>query len=235
MSKYDNYLSKHLHLQSNSDVRSKTEWISENYSKYLPLEKGSKILDIGPGNGDLIKYLSIDSGFLHVNAIDISKEVVDHCNGVVNNSTTLVECAQNFLEKKINNYDIIFMLQVLEHIPKDSTISLLSAIRNSLREGGVAIIEVPNIANNTIGVELFYSDFTHQVAYTDLSLKYVLNSAGFSKIEIFELKVPLVSLGRYFQYFLQNVIGLFNNLLKKVFNPSRKYYGSPVIYAVVTK
>jgi 2-polyprenyl-3-methyl-5-hydroxy-6-metoxy-1,4-benzoquinol methylase len=79
---------------------------------------------------------------------------------MVNNSTILVDCTQSFLGDKIDNYDIIFMLQVLEHIPKESVIGLLSAVRKSLREGVVAIIEVPNIANNTIGVELFYSDFT---------------------------------------------------------------------------
>jgi cyclopropane fatty-acyl-phospholipid synthase-like methyltransferase len=67
MSVYDTYFSKHLHAQSNTNASSKVKWISKNYSKYLPLDKGGKILDIGPGNGDLIKYLAIDKGHLHVN------------------------------------------------------------------------------------------------------------------------------------------------------------------------
>jgi len=74
------------------------------------------------------------------------------------------------------------MSHVLEHIPKDQTISTLSAIRSMLSDVGHFIVMVPN-AQSATGVYWRYEDFTHHLLFTAGSLRYALLSAGFEKIE----------------------------------------------------
>lgn len=236
MSIYHSYLTNHLSNQINANSRvNKKNWIVCNYKKFIPNNKDANILDIGPGYGELVELFGVDEGYVNICAIDISNEVVGHCNNIIPNSTMLVENTENFLFSKPNKFDVIFMLQVLEHIPKDAVANLLLAIRESLSPNGVAIIEVPNISNNIVGVDLFFSDFTHQVAYTETTLKYVLNAANFSSVEVYELKVPIVSFARLMQYVLQKILSYFMIALKMIYYPSRRHYVSPVIYAVVSK
>jgi 2-polyprenyl-3-methyl-5-hydroxy-6-metoxy-1,4-benzoquinol methylase len=236
MNDYQSYLTKHLLNQINSDSRcNKKKWIFHNYKQYIPDNKSTNILDIGPGFGELLELFVVDEGYVKTSAIDISKEVVNYCNSIVPNSCFYVENTEEYLRSMPNKYDVILMLQVLEHIPRDSVINLLDAVRESLNPQGIAIIEVPNISNSIIGADLFYSDFTHQVAYTDTSLKYVLKSANFSSVDVYELKVPLVTLMRLIQSCLQTIISYLMIALKKLYYPSRKHYVSPVIYAVARK
>lgn len=130
---------------------------------------------------------------------------------------------------------MIFLLQVLEHIPKTDVVDFLKALRNSLCEDGGIIIEVPNISNNIVGVNFFFSDFTHEVAYTDMSLRYVLNMAGFTEINIYNLKVPIISFKRLIQAFLQKIFGVLLLIINKIYLPSQKQCLSPTIFAVVKK
>jgi hypothetical protein len=127
------------------------------------------------------------------------------------------------------------MLQLLEHIPKKNVNQFLIAVNNALSDNGKVIIEVPNAANFIIGINNYFSDFTHEVAYTDVSLRYILQINNFSEIELFELKVPIVSIGRIIQAGLIKLSNLILIILNKIYLPSRKQILSPIIYAIAKK
>jgi SAM-dependent methyltransferase len=231
--KYDNYLTNHLSQISNQNSR--VQWLSCNYKSYLPASLNTKILEIGPGYGELIDSLINKLGYKNTKAIDLSQEVVDFCNAVAPNSTTKVSDTSDFLSKYKNCFGMIFMLEVLEHVPKSETINLLSQIYNALEPGGVLIVEVPNMANPITGLIFRYADFTHEVGFTDLSLTHVLQRSGFSKISIYPVRVPIVSLPRFFQSLLQGVINQFLNLIKRVYMPPLKQISAHTIFAVAIK
>lgn len=236
MNNYENYLSNHLKAMTDSKTReNKKQWISYNYTKFLPDDKNSKILEIGPGFGELLEFLIIDKNYNNVKAVDLSQEVADFCNAIKPGCTDKVDDTIRYLKNKPSKFNMIFLFQVLEHIPKKDVVDFLSALRSSLCEDGKIIIEVPNIANNVVGVYSFFSDFTHEVAYTELSLNYVLNVATFSDIKIYELKVPLISVRRIIQACLQKAVAVALLIINKIYLPSQKHCLSPTIFAVVKK
>lgn len=236
MNSYENYLSNHLRVMTDSKTReNKKHWISYNYTKFLPNDKSAKILEIGPGFGELLEFLIIDNKYNNVRAVDLSQEVTDFCNAIKPGCAVKVDDTISYLKNNPSKFNMIFLFQVLEHIPKKDVIDFLSALRSSLCEDGEVIIEVPNIANNIVGAYSFFSDFTHEVAYTELSLNYVLNVAKFSDIKIYELKVPLISVGRIMQACLQKAVAVALLIINKIYLPSQKHCLSPTIFAVIKK
>jgi 2-polyprenyl-3-methyl-5-hydroxy-6-metoxy-1,4-benzoquinol methylase len=233
---YENYLSNHLAQVSNQRSKSnRKQWLKFNYTSYLPKNLDSKILEIGPGYGELLDYLVNDLGYKNTKAIDLSQEVVDFCNQFIPDSTIKVDDSDEFLNNHKNHFETVFMFHVLEHVPKTETINLLSKIYNSLEKSGILIIEVPNMANPVTGINLRYTDFTHEVGFTDVSLRYVLQRAGFTNISIHPTKVPIISLPRLLQVILQGISNQLFNFIRRIYMPGQAQIMSQYIYAVVIK
>lgn len=148
---------------------------------YLPNKKDAYILDIGCGIGCNLFCLKL-LGYNNVKGIEIEGEFV---NIAKNNGfdVELVDDTISWLKKHRCQYDLIFLLDVLEHIEKTRQIDLLKAIRESLKEGGKLILTVPN-ANSIFACRWRYNDFTHHICYTEHSIEFILKNAGFSKLEI---------------------------------------------------
>lgn len=79
----------------------------------------------------------------------------------------------------------------LEHIEKKSIINILKLCHQALIINGKLIIIVPNQAN-PLSIGVCYSDFTHEVGFTLLSLFQVLKIVGFQKILIQPYRRDLV-------------------------------------------
>jgi hypothetical protein len=76
------------------------------------------------------------------------------------------------------------MNDVLEHIPKDRIVLLMELVRSRLLPGGVLIAKTINAANPILGAHSRYNDFTHELSWTEESLRQVLRQAGFSTVEV---------------------------------------------------
>jgi cyclopropane fatty-acyl-phospholipid synthase-like methyltransferase len=233
---YENYLTTHLSLTTNASLtKNKKQRIKHNYMRFMPVNKDAKMLDIGPGYGELLELLIQDLGYENSSGLDISSEVIDVCNSKIPGSGILVENTASFLNENSNSFDCIFMMHVLEHISKDNTHNVLKSIHNALRPDGTVIIEVPNMSNPITGLNIRYADFTHEVGFTDISLKSVLRQSGFSDISIHPLRVPIVSPQRLIQSSLQMIINNFFYVVSKIYIPSNNYIFSPSIYAIAKK
>jgi hypothetical protein len=74
------------------------------------------------------------------------------------------------------------MSHVLEHLPKEKTIAILSSIGTRLlKESGALLVMVPNAQSHT-GCYWMYEDWTHETLFTAGSLLYVLRAAGFQDV-----------------------------------------------------
>jgi cyclopropane fatty-acyl-phospholipid synthase-like methyltransferase len=146
----------------------------------LPKEKNSRILDIGCGFGQMLLRLR-EEGYGNISGIDIGSESVEFCQSQ-GLDVEKINSIEEFSKTHADRYDLILMSHVLEHIPKEQTISTLSAIQSMLRKGGSYIVMVPN-AQSATGVYWMYEDFTHHLLFTAGSLRYALLSAGFERIE----------------------------------------------------
>lgn len=175
-----------------------------NFVRYLPRDPQARILDLGPGRGEFLHLLR-QLGYQQSLGIDISPEVVEHCNALMPQSAQLVTDTNLYLRTLNRSVDAICASHMLEHIPKHELIPLLEAIRQALKPHGKLIIEVPNgdapLANITR-----YGDFTHEIAYTERSLRQVLTIAGFQSIAVYPARLPLDHPARPIQIAIQELI-----------------------------
>ena len=63
----------------------------------------------------------------------------------------------------------------MEHIEKNRILEFLELVNNSLIEGGIALIEVPNMDWIWASHER-YMDFTHEVGFTKESLRQIMRN-----------------------------------------------------------
>ncbi len=147
------------------------------YLPYLPADLGARLLDLGCGGGEFLDFLR-EHGFSRAEGIDRSREQVTRCHDRGLAHVEHVADTPEFLNARPRTFNAIILNDVLEHVPKAQIVPLLQTIRNSLVEGGSALIKVPNSAN-LFGLVARYLDFTHEVGFTEHSLRQVLIAAGF--------------------------------------------------------
>lgn len=149
--------------------------------RVLPEDKNIKILDIGCGRGYLLMALQ-SMGYTNIAGIDIDEGQIEGCKKN-NVPGILVENSDEYLKEHENEYDVVILFDVLEHIPTDDTVHFLKHIRSSLKTGGILFCKVPN-ANNLVSSRWQYNDWTHKTSFTEYSLDFVLYHAGFDNNEI---------------------------------------------------
>ncbi len=149
----------------------------------LPSDKKARIVDLGCGSGFLVQFL-IRDGYKNVLGVDVSKEQVEFAKGL-----GLPVAQSNAFEflKENKNFDLIISTDVLEHLNKNEIVEFLSAICDALNPSGSVIIRTVN-ASSVYGMTLLYWDFTHEVAFTEKSLRQVLLACGFEKVWIYDTK-----------------------------------------------
>jgi len=234
---FDNYLTRHLSHAGNSEHqrKNKINKLLYNYGHLFPENKSAKILDIGPGYGELLELLTTYLGYTSVTTVDLSGEVVAYCNTKVPGSSFLVTNTFNYLQEHPEEFECIFLMHILEHLPKDEIIPFLKASSSALSPKGRLIIEVPNMNNPFTGLAMRYNDFTHEVGFTELSLSQVLTMTGFSNIQVFEVKQPVTRIVKAFQILIQTFLKLWLNLIFKTYRMPGNSIFSISVYATAKK
>jgi SAM-dependent methyltransferase len=81
--------------------------------------------------------------------------------------------------------DVVITFDLIEHFIKTELIELIDEVRRVLKPDGRWIIHVPN-AEGPFGSRMRHWDFTHQLAFTRVSIAQLLKSSGFSDVACFE-------------------------------------------------
>lgn len=181
---FEDYFSSifsHSNVFSEKEYRNSLAQFERNYEKFLPPLKKAKILDVGCGAGHFLYYLE-KKGFTDFLGIDISPQQVSFCR---QNITSRVKEADafEFLKGKENAFDAVVANDLLEHIPKEETITFLKLVHTALRDKGIFLVRTPNMGN-PFSLYPRYKDFTHEAGFTDRSLYQVFWTAGFRDIRI---------------------------------------------------
>ncbi|MFA6518480.1 MAG: methyltransferase domain-containing protein [Candidatus Shapirobacteria bacterium] len=188
----DNYLKYLQKIQSSKNFRRKVDYIEYNFSKYFN-NNNISVLEIGPGLGEFIYYLNK----LNINTIDIIDQDKYILKNIQQKYKVRQICCSDILTSVIEKqYDIIFLLQVLEHIPKNNYQKLLNNLFKHLNKNGKIIITVPN-GGNPFNIVERYSDLTHEILFTENSLKELPNYCNLPSNTITEVQpynIPTYSL-----------------------------------------
>jgi 2-polyprenyl-3-methyl-5-hydroxy-6-metoxy-1,4-benzoquinol methylase len=177
---YERYLTTKA-LANGQDITEILNYIQSyfvaHYKKLLPDNKEVKILDVGCGYGRYLKSL-LALGYQNCYGIDISEEQINYARDVLRLNNVEKSDAMFWLEDKKSVFDIIFAIDILEHLNDEDLVDLCRKILNSLKPGGKLIVQVPN--SLSLINPIIYGDLTHLRAFTVESIKQLFLMAGFN-------------------------------------------------------
>jgi 2-polyprenyl-3-methyl-5-hydroxy-6-metoxy-1,4-benzoquinol methylase len=153
-------------------------------SPWLPLDKDTKILDVGCGEGSLLTFLK-EKGYTNLSGFDISPENVEICHRLGLKFVQQLDVLQISETSEMEKFDVIFALDILEHIPKQLAANFLEQLHKQLNENGCIIIQTPNMGSIFAALSL-YGDLSHEFGLTEKTALSLLAIAGFdaNKVEI---------------------------------------------------
>lgn len=220
MNLFENYRTTHFAYNVDYDAARINVENNQLDKNILPVvsSKKAKVLEVGFGAGHVLKYLS-EKGFSNIEGVEISKEMYELVKKKEICTLALVEDTVKFLDKRRKAYDCIIMFDVLEHLPKESAVKHLIAMKNSLTNNGVLLLRVPNSAS-PLNIQEFYSDFTHEFFYNPISMEQVLNLAGFIHYEVLPWREETITFRSKFSTISARALNWLTGLL---INASRLY------------
>jgi 2-polyprenyl-3-methyl-5-hydroxy-6-metoxy-1,4-benzoquinol methylase len=228
---FDDYVANSFGAEE--QATGKFKQFEKNYKHYFPENRDAKLLDIGIGRGEMLTMMH-EWHYLNYLGIDISPSTVAFCKGLGLN-TLLVADSLHYLHDNIAQYDVITMLDVLEHIKKENIIPYLKALKSSLSENGVLIIQVPNLQAPD-GYLHRYNDITHEVGFIEHSLTQVLLAAGFTKFEFHGFEELLLNTAKeYLRRFIRKLYWKIVRILRWSNGNINPKILNPVFYVVVYK
>jgi 2-polyprenyl-3-methyl-5-hydroxy-6-metoxy-1,4-benzoquinol methylase len=179
MSLFDDYTS--TIVLANAEAAALTRTSSRNFERnilpLLPADRQAKILDIGSGFGRYLKALEY-AGYGNVYGIDVSEEQIAYARDQLGLGNCICGDALEFLGDQSHAYDVILLLDVMEHLDTAYAIDLCRAVHRALKPGGLFVVQVPN-GLSPMSPHL-HADVTHQRAFTTQSVEQVLRKSGFS-------------------------------------------------------
>ena len=184
---YRRYLSNffgasHNYSNIENDFARHYRYFKKNFSAILPDSKNAKLLDAGCGLGHFLNYCERE-GYNNVIGLDVSAEAALFCQ----KRGWRVEEGElaDYLKLHQDQFDCIIMNDIVEHLYKQELFDILLLARGALTKNGRLIIKTPNMANPFLGSAGRYVDFTHEIGFTESSIREVLSAAGFSPTKVF--------------------------------------------------
>jgi SAM-dependent methyltransferase len=157
------------------DIRSRVE-------AYLPIFAGaSDVLDVGCGRGELLSALR-DAG-VKARGIDISPAMVERCRK--RNLDVELSDAVPYLERlQDGSLGGLVAIQVVEHFEPAYLLRFLSDVYHKLRPGSALVLETINPSCWMAFFETYLRDLTHQRPLHPDTLKYLVESSGFTAVDV---------------------------------------------------
>lgn len=232
-----NYL-KHLQ-QVGDDTLSfnrKLSYIDYNLGKYIDVKnKKLSVLEIGPGLGVVEKYLN-DNGINNIDLVDNDENVLSYISNSFNVRNKYKTNNISQIDKKLKKYDVIFMLQVFEHIPRIQYKSVLSTLVKHLANDGKIIIMVPN-GGNPLNMLERYHDLQHETAFTEDSLKELSNYCDIENVKsvVEPYRIPPNNMINIIRIILQKILHIIIILMIIINGGVYQTIMTPNITLIITK
>jgi len=136
----------------------------------------NKVLEVGAGDGSILKYLSEQDFAPEYHAVEISDSGVQYIQSRQINNLKSVQLFDGYhLPFGDDNFDLIILSHVLEHVEHERLL-----LREIKRVAKMCVIEVPRDykANVDSRIKHFLA-YGHINVYTPTSLRYLLRTEGF--------------------------------------------------------
>jgi 2-polyprenyl-3-methyl-5-hydroxy-6-metoxy-1,4-benzoquinol methylase len=157
--------SEMVRFREQIQVRYPTQWnlpLAKRASRIIRqlLRPGVRILDVGAADRRMEQWIKKYEPDAVYKSLDVDRSVTHDYYS---------------LDDLDEEFDMITLLEVIEHLTLDDGITMLRQLRDALTEGGILVVSTPNIFNP----HRFWLDATHRVAYSYAELGGILLAQGF--------------------------------------------------------
>jgi len=162
--------------------RGSEQEIKKQQASYVSyFKKGGKVLDLGCGRGEFIEIL--EENGIEAEGIDINGQMIEICRDKGLN------CQKADILKKLAEYEDgtlggIFSSQVIEHLSPSYLRRMIELAYFKLSPASHIVLETINSASVFSLVQIYFLDLSHQKPVHPQTLKFLLESTGFEKVEI---------------------------------------------------
>jgi 2-polyprenyl-3-methyl-5-hydroxy-6-metoxy-1,4-benzoquinol methylase len=223
-------------LGQGTAFKRRVEYLSYNFRTYFDqLSGSSKILEIGPGTGELLAILN-ERNIFSIDIVDNDAAILKHCQKKYKVGKAILSKSLDLSKAVKSRYDLIVLTQVFEHIPKSSYQNWLKTLYSSLNPGGHILITVPNGANPLVGTER-YGDLQHENIFTLYSFQELMTFANLknSSYLIKGFEIPSHNIINLIRIVLQKILHTIFILLMIVNGGIYQTLMTPNITLVITK
>jgi 2-polyprenyl-3-methyl-5-hydroxy-6-metoxy-1,4-benzoquinol methylase len=174
---YQAYASQHA---SRGDDESAALVYRRDIRPALPAPAAGLVLDIGCGQGQLVRLLLADG--YDAEGVDVSPEQVSLARAA-GLSRVRKGDYRDVLSERAGDLAAVTATDVLEHMTKREALETFDRVAGALLPGGVLIARVPNAASPFGGL-IRHGDFTHESSYTARSVRQLAAAAGFGSVTV---------------------------------------------------
>ena len=162
--------------------RGSDEEISARLAKYLPLFAGRReILDMGCGRGEFVAALKNNGQ--QALGIDLSDSMLEEARAK-GLDCRKADALQFLKDRPAASLDGVFSSQVIEHFQPDYLRRVISECFRVLRPGALLLLETINPLSVFALSRIYFLDPTHRNPLHPEYMRYLLESSGFSSVEI---------------------------------------------------
>lgn len=170
--------------ESIDGLRPRAPYLNKLIRDHFPPDKTATILDLGCGHGALI-YFARRAGYVNIVGVDTSPEQVAESKRLGINGVSEGDLMETLQRLQDGSQDLVVAFDVIEHFTKNEIVSFVDEIHRVLRKGGKWIIHTTNGESPFAG-RIRYGDFTHELAFTRVSITQLLKSSDFSFVTCYE-------------------------------------------------
>ena len=145
------------------------------------IKENSDVLEFGPGNGRMTSYL-MEEKKCQVSIVELDKELYDHVSQFSTDAFYGNIDENDWVEYFAGKtFDYIVFADVLEHLMNPQ--SALAKVKPFLKPGGQILITFPNLAHNSVLIDLFNNRLTwNETGLLDATHKSFYLQEGFEKV-----------------------------------------------------
>lgn len=210
---YNNY-SQFVNNASLTDVMAtfsrREPYFKQITNRFLPKNKNSSIFDLGCGSGALLFFLQ-QQGYRDVSGVDTCASEVAFAHQLGLDRVVQGDILTHLEQQKTASFDVVLSFDVLEHLPETQLQKCLVEVERVLKPKGLWLVHVPNATSPFFG-RVRYGDITHFRAFTEGSIRQLMNTYGFTDLVVVEDRPVVKGLKSAVRYLLWRGIRALLNL-----------------------
>ncbi len=165
-------------------LRPRLPYFQKLIRQHFPENPDAAILELGCGHGALL-YALQQAGYRNTCGVDGSPEQVAAAQRLGIQGVYEGNVMETLRETPNDSQDVVVAFDLIEHFVKSELILLIDEVWRVLKPSGSWIIHTSN-AEGPFSGKSTWGDFTHEIAFTRISLDQVLRASGFKQVTCFE-------------------------------------------------